>query len=211
MARAAVAVKAILVLGIGLHFRHRFHGPAVDYFGLALAAFASWSAVPGPGEPVLIAESIFAAKHSLDISSVIGVAWVGAAAGGMAGWLVGLIAGRRLVTARGPLRQARLRALERGEGIFKRHPVLAIYLTPSWVSGIHGVGTRIYVSVNTATSGLWAAVIGLGAYYAGPPIVEFADDLGTASLVALGVLIVASLGGELVRRRRRRGRASGQA
>ena len=33
--------------------------------------------MPGPGEPVLIAAGVLAARHKLDIASVVFVAWVG--------------------------------------------------------------------------------------------------------------------------------------
>lgn len=207
MARIAGAIKAMVVLGIAIHLHHRFHGPAVDYVGLAVAAFAGWSFIPGPGEPVLIAEAIFAAKHRLDISSLIVVAWVAAASGGMVGWWVGLKAGRRLVTGRGPFHRARLRALERGEEVFKRHPVFAIYVTPAWVSGILAIGTRIYTLVNTITAAVWAVTIGLGSYFAGPPVVDVVSDAGTFAGLGFALLVVVAVGGEILRRRRRRRRA----
>lgn len=207
MARVLAAVKAGAVLALMLHLHHRFHGPTVDYLGLVAAAGASWFGIPGPGEPVLIAESIFAARHSLDISSVIAVAWVSAMAGGIAGWLLGLKAGRALVTAPGPLQRARLGALERGQVIFKRHVVIAIYLSPSWVSGILGVRKSLYLTVNGLTAMAWAVGIGLGAYYAGPPIVDVVGDLGMVSEIGLVVLVLLGVGGELLRRRRATSRA----
>ena len=52
-----------------IHLHHQFHGPPFDYVGLAVAAAASWIGVPGPGEPVLIAAGVLAAKHKLDLGS----------------------------------------------------------------------------------------------------------------------------------------------
>src|SRR5881397_1550356 len=90
MERVSASVKALLTLAVALHMHHRFHGPTIDYLGLAVAAGASWAGVPGPGEPVLIAEAVFAGRHDLDIFSVILAAWVGAVIGGIVGWLAGL-------------------------------------------------------------------------------------------------------------------------
>jgi membrane protein DedA with SNARE-associated domain len=205
MEQMRVGVKGVLGLAVAVHIHHRFHGPPVDYLGLAAASGASWAGVPGPGESVLIAEAIFAARHSLDIFSVILVAWAGATAGGVMGWLAGLKGGRRLITARGPLRSARIRAVARGEEVFARHPVLAIYLTPSWVAGIHRPAPSTYLIVTTLSSALWAGGIGLGAYYAGPPVVEFVGDLGLFTGVGLIVAVVAMAIGEVLRRRRRAG------
>ena len=212
MERLFPVLKAVVVLALlHVHIHHKFHGPAIDYLGLAAASFASWAGFPGPGEPVLIAEGIFAARHHLDISSVVAVAWAGATVGGMAGWLAGLKAGRRLVTAPGPFRRARANAVEHGERVFARHPVLAVYLTPSWVAGIHRVRTSLYVAVNAISAVMWAAVIGLGAYFAGPAIVDVASDLGLATSIALGLLIIASVTAEVLRRRRvRTRRADGE-
>jgi membrane protein DedA with SNARE-associated domain len=95
-----------------------------------------------------------------------------------------------------------LRALERGEQVFARAVVPAVLLTPSWVAGILRVKAAIYVPVNVLGSALWAAGIGLGAYFAGPPILDLAGDLGTVTLVALGLLIAIVIGAELYRRYR---------
>jgi membrane protein DedA with SNARE-associated domain len=194
----------IILLALRLHLHlHHFHGPAIDYLGLSLAAAASWFGVPGPGEPVLIAAAVFAARHSLDIGSVVFVAWAAAAAGGVVGWLVGLNAGRAVVAAPGPLRKARAKAVERGDEIFRRHPVTAIVLTPSWVAGIHRVRTAVFLPVNAFGAALWAVGIGLAAYWIGPTVVDAVGDLGLVTGVLLVALIVAGVGGEIWRRRRR--------
>lgn len=200
-----MTVKATLALAVTVHLRHRFHGPPVDYFGLGAASAASWAGLPGPGESVLIAEAVFAARHSLDLTSVILVAWMGATLGGVAGWLAGLKGGRALLTARGPLQAMRVNAVHRGEEVFARHPVLAIYLTPSWVAGIHRPPASVYLIVNALSAVLWAVGIGLAAYLAGPPVVDFVGDLGLVTGLALVAAIVALAAGALLRRRRAQG------
>jgi membrane protein DedA with SNARE-associated domain len=187
---------------LGLPLHHQFHGPAIDYVGLAAAAAASWIGVPGPGEPVLIAAGIFAAKHKLDIASVIVVAWAAATAGGIVGWAVGLKAGRAIITAPGPLRALRSRAVEHGERWFAKYPVFAIVFTPSWIAGIHRVRPALYLLVNALSAAVWAIGIGLGAYYAGPAIVDFVSDLGVVTIVAVVLLAVAIVAAEVRRRRR---------
>ncbi len=198
------AVGFGLALHLHLHLHHQFHGPAIDYVGLAIACAASWAGLPGPGEPLLIAAGIVAAKNNLSIASVIFVAFVAASIGGVAGWLIGLRAGRRLLTAPGPFQRLRLRLLARGDDVFARYTVIAIILTPPMLAGIHRVRTGVYLVTNCASAAVWAAGIGLAAYFAGPPIVEFLGDLGWISIAGIALLICAVLGGELVRRRRRR-------
>ena len=194
----------LLVFALHL-FHHRVASAAqIDYFALALGAFASWVGIPGPGEPLLIAAGIVAAKHKLDIKPVLVWAFVGAVAGGFAGWLVGWYAGRTVMTAPGPLRRLRLRAVERGEEVFKRLTVIAILLAPSWVAGIHRAGPIIYNVTNLVSAAVWAVGIGLGAYYAGPPVLDIVSDVGTATAIGLGVLVLVGVGFEVTRRRRQR-------
>lgn len=199
-----MGAKGLLAFAIALHIHHRFQGPPVGYLGLAAAAAASWAGVPGPGEPVLIAAAVFAARHDLDITSVIVVAFCGAMVGGIAGWLAGLKGGRAVVTARGPFRAARISAVAHGERVFARHPVLAIYLTPSWVAGINRPRASTYLIVNAVSCAAWAVGIGLGAYFIGPPVVDFVNDLGLITGLLLVGGVAGTVGLELLRRRRRR-------
>lgn len=190
------------------HLHHHFRGPPVDYGALAAASAASWVGVPGPGEPVLIAAGIFAAKHRLDIVSVVGMAWLGATVGGMAGWLIGLKLGRAVLTAPGPLHRVRLRTVQRGDDVFRRTPVLGVLLAPSWIAGIHGVRPRTFLPVNLLSAALWAFGIGLGSYLAGPAVIDVVDDLGWVLGGGLLLLVVLAAGSGVIRRRRRRGRAA---
>jgi membrane protein DedA with SNARE-associated domain len=208
MERVGTAFRGLLVFGLALHIHihHHVRGPAIDYVGLASASGASFFGLPGPGEPVLIAAAVFAARHKLDIGSVVVVAFLGALAGGILGWLIGLKAGRVVLTARGPLHKYRLRALERGDALFAKYTALAIFLTPSWMAGIHNVGAVRYNVINGAIAAVWAAGIGVSSYYVGPPVVDAVSDLGTVTGVLLGVLVAVVVVGEIVRRRRKAGR-----
>jgi membrane protein DedA with SNARE-associated domain len=199
------ALRATLLFAISLRLHHhfQFHGPPFDYGALALAAAASWIGVPGPGEPVLIAAGVFAAQHRLDITEVLLVAWLAAMLGGVGGWVVGRIAGRTVLTAPGPLRPTRLKAVDRGDQVFKRVPVIAIVLAPTWVAGIHRVRASLYLPVNAISSFVWAVGIGLGAYFVGPAVVDFVNDLGWVLGSALLVLVVGSVAAGVLRRRRR--------
>lgn len=196
-----VVLQAFLHIHIHLH---HFKGPAIDYVGLALAAFASWVGVPGPGETVLIATAVAASKHNLGIVSVLVVAWVAAMVGGVIGYLIGRRAGRGLLTRRGPLQSMRQRAVERGDRVFERYTAIAILLTPPWIAGIHRVRAGVYVFWNTLEAALWAGGIGMAAYLIGPSVVDEVNDLGLVTTLAVVGLVVFAVGGELLRRRRRR-------
>jgi membrane protein DedA with SNARE-associated domain len=194
----------LLQLHLGAVARHRVDGPAVDYYGVAAAAAASWLGVPGPGEPVLIAAGVLAARHKLDLATVLVVAWAAATTGGIIGWAVGLKAGRGLLTRPGPLHGLRLRAVERGERIFERYAVIAVLLTPSWIAGIHRVRAAIYHPTNAAAAAVWAGGIGVGSYLAGPTVIDVVNDFGTGTSIIVAVVIVGAVGLELARRYRLR-------
>ena len=197
----------LLQLDLGAVARHRADGPAVDYYGLAAAAAASWIGVPGPGEPVLIAAGVLASRGKLDLATVLVVAWAAATVGGILGWAIGLKAGRGLLTAPGPLQGLRLRAVERGEKVFQRYAVVAVLLTPSWIAGIHRVRSSVYQPTNALAAAVWAGGIGVGSYLAGPAVTDVVDDFGTGTSVILVAVIVAAVALELARRHRLRGRS----
>jgi membrane protein DedA with SNARE-associated domain len=198
--------RFVLVLAIHLHLHLLHHkGAAIDYVGLAAAAFASWVIWVGPGEPAMIAAGIVAAKHRLDIAPVVFWGWIGAMLGGIVGWLIGLRAGRAVLTAPGPFQRLRVRVADQGERIFHRMEVLAIIATPPWVAGINRSRPAVYLPVNALSAlVLWAAPLGIGAYYAGPVVLDLFGDAGTLLSVLLVAGVVAVLGAELMRRRRAR-------
>lgn len=196
---------ALILFALHIHLLHRGVPAAnIDYVAVALGAFASWAGLPGPGEPLLIAAAIVASKHKLDITPVLAWAFIGALLGGIVGWLAGRMAGRNFLAARGPLHGLRLHALERGDEVFERLTIVAILLTPAWVAGIHRVGSFVYLTVNLVTAAAWAAGIGLAAYYAGPPVLDWLSDVGLVTTIGLGALILVGVGFELARRHRRR-------
>ena len=151
----------------------------------------------------MIAAGIVAAKHKLDIAPVVFWGWIGAMLGGITGWLIGLKAGRTVLTAPGPFHALRVRAADQGERIFRRMEVVAIIATPPWVAGINRSRPRVYLPVNALSALLlWAAPLGIGAYYAGPVVLDLFGDLGTFLSVLLAAGVVALVGGEVLRRRR---------
>lgn len=190
-----------LLLPAALHAAHHGHGSPWDYIGLAAVAAASWAGVPGPGEPVLIGAGVLASKGRLDLTTVLVAAWLGATAGGVIGWVIGRKAGRRVITARGPLRRLRLRAVNRGERVFERYAVIAILLAPSWLAGIHRVRSPVYQVTNVVAAAVWAGAIGVGSYLAGPSVIDFVNDFGTGTAVIVVVVILVIVVVEVGRRR----------
>ena len=207
--RLGIPARGVLALAfLHIHIHHHFHGPPFDYLGLGIASVISGTGAPGPGETLLVAAGIFAAKGKLDITTVIVTASLGSAIGGVIGWYVGLKAGRAVWLAPGPLKRWRVHTLRRGEEIFERYPAFAVILTPSWIAGIHGVRSRVYQPLNLLGATIWAAGIGLGAYFVGPPIVDAVGDLGLVTGgVVVAFLLIAIVGG-VIRSRRAQARSA---
>jgi membrane protein DedA with SNARE-associated domain len=173
-----------------------------DYVGLYLASMASFAALPGPGEVALIAAGISAGHGHLDLASVVAVAWAGAATGGAAGWIVGLTGGRGLLTAAGPLRHLRLGLIARGDRFYERFGPVAVFFTPSWIAGIHGMRWSRFLPASATAALTWALSVGVGAYLLGPSIADILADAGLAGAALLGALLV--LAAVLVWRRSRK-------
>jgi membrane protein DedA with SNARE-associated domain len=169
-------------------------GSGIDYVGVFLASAASWAAFPGPGEAALIAAGISAAHHHLDLTAVAAVAWAGANAGGIAGWMVGVKGGRGLLTARGPLRPLRLAVIARGDRFYERYGPVAVMFTPSWIAGVHDMRWSRFLPANAISALTWALSIGLGAYLIGPSITDIAADAGLAGGLLVAVLLALALG-----------------
>ncbi len=147
--------------------------------------------INGFGEVALLGAGVYVANHKLPIEPVLLIAWLGAMVGGIVGWLVGWQAGRRLLTAPGPLFHFRTRMLEHSEAVYFLHPAVAILVTPSWAAGIEKVRWRPYIPLNALSALMWAVPLGLGAYFLGTHITtEFSDEISwvVGAVVVLFVL-----------------------
>jgi membrane protein DedA with SNARE-associated domain len=206
-----MSIWVFSVLPLALHLQNKhIHGSPVDYAAVVLSSAASWVGLPGPGEAVVVTAGIVAAHGHLNLGPVLLYAWVGATAGGIAGWLIGLKAGRTLITTPGPFLRLRLHALNRSERLYDRFGPMAVFLTPSWGAGIARVGAGRYLPANLASAAIWALLFGLGSYLAGRTLTDLFSEIG---LVAAVVIACGILGGGLIeaRRRARRRRRSSNA
>ena len=195
---------AHLSLAVHLHRHLHLHGPPIGYVGVAVAAFVSWAGLPGPGEAVVITAAVFATRHRLDIGQVEVAALLGAVAGGIAGWAVGLRFGADLAARPGPLYRLRLSGLRSGGRFFDRFGALAVFLAPSWVAGIERVPTLKYMIANLIAAIAWAAGYGLTTYFAGPHVADAFRDIGAYATAGIALAALAAAGLAILRRRRKR-------
>jgi membrane protein DedA with SNARE-associated domain len=189
-----------------VHVARRLRSHPAGYTAIALAAFTSWAGIPGPGEAALIAGGAFAARHRLDIVQVELYAFAGALVGGVVGWGVGWRIGAGIVGRPGPLYGLRRRGLRAGERFFERFGPFAVFLTPSWVAGIHRVPPVAFVIYNAIACAVWTAAYGLTTFFVGPRVAEWVGDIGTFATIALVVAVAVGSTLALVRSRRRRAR-----
>lgn len=185
------------ILAVVAH--HRLHGARLDYVGLVVAAAISWLGVPGPGEAALIAAGVLASHGRLDLASVLAAAWIGATAGGVAGWLIGRHGGRRVLLAGRWMRDRRERALKHGNRFFERYGLVAVYFAPSWAAGVNAMRAARFLPANAFCALVWALLLGLGSYAVGPSIQDLAADVG---LIGSALLVAFALAAWLLSRRR---------
>lgn len=202
--RPGLPLSTLAALAV-LHHQTRRSG--IDLVDVFLAAGLSWATLPGPGEAALIAASISAAHHHLDLAPVLAVAWAGAIAGANIGWIIGVKGGRELFTAPGWLHRLRLALIARGDRFYERHGLIAVLFTPSWSAGIHNMRWSQFLPANAFSALTWALFVGLGAYLLGPSITDILADVGLAGGSLIGALLVLAV--VLVTWRRFRARASG--
>ncbi len=177
------------------------------YLVLFAAVAASWVGIPIVGAGVLAAAGVLASEGEMSIWLVILVASVGAWSGGYIGYLVGRRAGIAIADVPGPLHHRRRRLMHSGRRVYHRWGRLAVFVTPTFVSGALRMPLPVFLRWNVAAATLSSAITALGAYGVGAAVIgQLASRQGVLALVGAGLLtLVAVL---LVRRRRRAASAS---
>jgi undecaprenyl-diphosphatase len=171
----------------------------LGYLALALLVGLESSGVPLPGETALITSGVLASRGDLSIELVIVIAAAAAIVGDNIGYWIGRKGGRRLLTAKGPLLDYRLKVIEYGEPFFERHGAKSVFLgrwfaglriAAAWLAGINHMRWRTFVFWN-ATGGIaWALSVGLLAYVLGPTAEELFKTFGVAGAgLVIAVLI----------------------
>jgi len=143
------------------------------YVALALVVAGESAGLPIPGETALIAGAALAAQGHLNIGMVLATAAIAAIVGDNLGYGLGRLGGYRLLSARGPWRDHRVRLLARGDAFFTRHGALAVVfgrwtpvlrVTASVLAGTHRMDWRRFVVWNTVGGVTWVLTIGGVAY-----------------------------------------------
>ncbi len=186
------------------------HGLPLLFAAVAVESFG----VPVPGETALIAFGVLASQGHYPLAIVIAVAATAAIVGDNLGfWLIGRRGGHALI-ARSPWVERRTRhVLPRTEALIGRYGGRAVFLgrfvsvfreTIAWVAGLAGMSWPRFLFWNALGGIIWAAAVGLLAYFGGKALAEAVSRYGLFAGVALAVVAVLFVAArKLVARRHR--------
>lgn len=170
-----------------------------SYTILFLAVAASWIGIPIVGGAALATAGVLAGNGRLSVWVVIVIAAAGGWAGGYAGYLLGIRAGTALGRP-GRWQRQRRRALHIGARLYRRWGPLAVFLTPTWVSGALRMPRKAFLLWN----GLAAVVSTVGTVFGAYAIATtFLGQLSARiGIIAPGLALVAAAVALAVYRRR---------
>ena len=173
-------------------------GYVVLYLGVA----ASWVGIPIVGAGVLAAAGVLASEGELNLWIVLVVATVAAWTGGYVGYLIGIRAGDAVSDRPGRWHRERRHAMIVGERIYRRWGRLAVFVTPTWVSGALRMPRNRFLVWNAFAAIASTCIATLGAYGIGAAVLgRLSARRGTIAL-AVAALTLAALAAAFVRRRR---------
>jgi membrane-associated protein len=180
--------------------------------GYALPAIVGLESfgVPSPGETALITAAVLASEGKLQIWLVLGIA--SAIIGDSIGYELGRRLGREVLTAKGPLRSERKRAVSAGERFFARYGDKTVFFArwitgvrsaAAWLAGIDEMPYPKFLFYNAAGAITWGLTFGLVGYYGGHAAANVITKIGTYALIVVAVVAVAAFILWRVRKRRR--------
>jgi membrane protein DedA with SNARE-associated domain len=175
----------------------------LSYVILFAGVAASWIGIPIVGGAVLAAAGVLAGHGRLDLWLVILVASAAGWAGGYVGYLLGARAGDALTNHPGRWQRQRERALLVGERFYRRWGPLAVFITPTWVSGALRMPRNSFLIWNAFAATLSSIVAVFGVYAVASALLDRLST-GPGVLLAAVVLAALALGTAAVYRRRAR-------
>jgi membrane-associated protein len=166
---------------------------------------------PSPGETALILASVLASEGKLQIWLVLVIGISSAIVGDSIGYELGRRLGREVLTAPGPLRGERVKAIDVGERFFKKHGNKTVFFArwitgvrsaAAWLAGIDRMHYPTFLAFNAAGAITWGLAYGLVGYYGGQAAADVITKVGTYALIAIGVAAVIAFVVWRVRKRR---------
>ena len=167
--------------------------------GLAFLETGAFVGLVAPGETAIVLGGVVAAQGDISLPVVLVVAWLAAAAGDFASFLLGRKLGRRFLLARGPSLGVTAPRLVRVEQFYDRHGAKAILIgrfiglvraVSPFLAGASGLRTRAFLPWSLLGTALWATAFTLVGYAFHR---SFASATHVLTYGALGLAVVAAL------------------
>jgi membrane protein DedA with SNARE-associated domain len=183
------------------------------YLAVFVLMALTFIGIPAVGPAVVGWAAVLASQGTLNIVVVLIVAALGAEAGGLIGYGIGARWGRGLLDHPGPWQQRRQNAVARAEAVYAKWGRLAVFVTPTLISGVLRMKYSQFVVWNFVVGSVYVLSVGPAAYGAGKVVANEQDWESLGALVT-GLAIAACcavLAARYYRRRRARrfaGRAS---
>jgi membrane-associated protein len=181
-------------------------GELGSYLVLFAGVAASWIGIPIVGGAVLATAGVLATDGELNVWLVLLVAAMGAWSGGYIGYLIGARAGAAFITRPGRWHRQRRRALRAGARFYRRWGPLAVFLTPTWVSGALRMPRKSFLIWNAAAASVSSLVAVFGAYAVASAILGRLSAGHGALVAAVAVTAAGTAVGIAMYRRQARSR-----
>jgi membrane-associated protein len=175
------------------------------YLAVFAAAAAGYMGIPLIGTAVIGGAAVLASQGRLNIAAVLVVAAIGCEVGGLGGFRIGYRWGRQLLEHPGPGLAWRKKAVAKGEAVYQKWGRLAVFVTPSIVSGALEMKFRQFAVWNFAAGAAFVLAVGPTAYGAGRVSTGHHDPVSLGMLI--GGVAVAAVCVMLARRDYRRHKA----
>jgi membrane protein DedA with SNARE-associated domain len=181
-----------------------------------LAVFAlmalTFIGIPAIGAAVVGWAAVLASQGKLNIALVLIAAALGAEVGGLIGYSIGARWGRNLMDHAGPWQERRQNAIARAEAVYAKWGRLAVFVTPTLVSGVLRMKYSQFVVWNFVVGAVYVLSVGPAAYGAGKVAADEQDWESLAALVAgLAIAAACALLAAWYYRRHRARRLAGRA
>jgi membrane-associated protein len=167
--------------------------------GLAFLETGAFIGLVAPGETAIVLGGVVAAQGDISLPVVLLVAWLAAAAGDFASFLLGRRLGRRFLLARGPSLGVTAPRLERVDQFYARHGAKAILIgrfiglvraVSPFLAGASGLRTRAFLPWSVLGCAVWASAFTLVGYAFNR---SFASATHVLTYGALGLAVVAAV------------------
>jgi membrane protein DedA with SNARE-associated domain len=178
-----------------------------EYAALFAAVAASWAGVPVIGATALGLAGVAASQGRLNLALVIAVSTAAGEVGGLIGYAIGNRWGRALLERPGKHQEGRRRMMQRGEQAYAMWGRIAVFFTPSIVSGTAKMQHGQFILWNLVASLAFSVAVAASSYGFGRVFTGHYSprDIGTLLVgLAVGTLVTVLF----VRHRRRSGAAS---